>query len=963
MIMKKLISLCLAFILVFSLVPLSVFEASAATVTEEVFAAKLAQLRMTYPEGKRWNKANGLDSEGIAKAGDNVCSGYVLYNDGSIGAKCTSVGYCGSGPRGCTCDCGQFNGFQCFGFANLMAYKIFGSAAIAYDDPSATYTAAGWQYLTGVSTFYAGDVVRVNNVHTIFITKVTDTMVYYVECNNDGPCAIDWDNERSITSLKSVATYVVRMSGNKLTGTGAASSALTVQYHANGATIPNSEITGYTYQVTSAAGVNMRSGPGLGYNQITALANGVTFSVNIGDVQSADGYAWGKTTVNGVTGWVVIATYVTRTGSIRASKYYLYDSLVYISSPSALLTQKLNYGVTAANGLYTADALGLTKEGYTFAGWSTTGQGGALIAAGQSLKPEQILPEAGSQTVTLYAVWEENTPAAITLSFHANGGSGRMDEIHGVKGSSLALPYNCFTNAGCPFEGWTVQRDDGRWYTDTGIWSAESELAQQGSNKAVLADGETLLLNSPLVTLSGDHGYTLYAQWGAHSHDWTEASCVAPKTCKTCGATQGAALEHSYQTVTVAPTCTTAGSVTKSCSVCGHSQVTALPLAEHSYSTYVIEPTCLTGGYTTYICAGCAGSYVGNNTPAKGHSFVNGKCTACGAPESDEGADVIKPVLTLKSPTLEFKDMITVNAMFTAENTEDVVEMGMITYSSKVAAWNVETAEHVIPGAAYDAATGRYIAHSQGIHAKYLGDTVYLACYAKLTDGSYVYSKLAPYSPVQYATGQLKNSTDPKLKQLVVAMLNYGAQAQLYFGHNTGSLANAALTAAQKALPEAYRADMVQSVPATSAAKQGIFANNSGFTSRYPAISFEGAFCINYFFTPRYAPTDGITLYYWNAEDYNGAQVLTTANATGKLKLQGSSEYRGDITDISAKNLSEAVYVAAAYKSGGTVWTSGVLGYSIGAYCSGQSSKGTAIAALAEATAVYGYHAKQYFGS
>jgi hypothetical protein len=91
--------------------------------------------------------------------------------------------------------------------------------------------------------------------------------------------------------------------------------------------------------------------------------------------------------------------------------------------------------------------------------------------------------------------------------------------------------------------------------------------------------------------------------------------------------------------------------------------------------------------------------------------------------------------------------------------------------------------------------------------------------------------------------------------------------------------------------------------------------------------------------------------------------VLTTANATGKLKLQGSSEYRGDITDISAKNLSEAVYVAAAYKSGGTVWTSGVLGYSIGAYCSGQSSKGTAIAALAEATAVYGYHAKQYFGS
>ena len=43
----------------------------------------------------------------------------------------------------------------------------------------------------------------------------------------------------------------------------------------------------------------------------------------------------------------------------------------------------------------------------------------------------------------------------------------------------------------------------------------------------------------------------------------------------------------------------------------------------------------------------------------------------------------VVPTLTLKAPTLEFKDMITVNAMFTAENIQDVVQMGMITYSSK----------------------------------------------------------------------------------------------------------------------------------------------------------------------------------------------------------------------------------------------------------------------------------------
>jgi hypothetical protein len=302
--------------------------------------------------------------------------------------------------------------------------------------------------------------------------------------------------------------------------------------------------------------------------------------------------------------------------------------------------------------------------------------------------------------------------------------------------------------------------------------------------------------------------------------------------------------------------------------------------------------------------------------------------------------------------------------MFTAENIGDVVEMGMITYSSKVSTWNVNTAEHVIPGTTYDAATGRYIAHSQGIHAKYLGDTVYLATYAKLADGTYAYSKLASYSPVQYATSQLKNSTDTKLKQLVAAMLNYGAEAQLFFGHNTGALANASLTAAQKTLPAGYTAGMVSAVPSASTAKQGMFANNSGFAKRYPAISFEGAFCINYFFTPNYTPVNGITLYYWNAADFNAAGVLTTANASGSFKLTGSGtgEYSGDIVGISAKNLSEAVYVAAVYTSGGTTWTSGVLGYSIGSYCSSQASKGADVAALAKATAVYGYHAKLYFG-
>ena len=463
---------------------------------------------------------------------------------------------------------------------------------------------------------------------------------------------------------------------------------------------------------------------------------------------------------------------------------------------------------------------------------------------------------------------------------------------------------------------------------------------------------------------------------GSHSYNSTviEPTCVTggytTYRCSACGDVyQGdntPATGHIYQTVTIPPTCTDQGYTTYTCTICGSGYTgTYISAMGHSYIPVVTTPSCTMGGYTSYTCFECGDTYIGSQTAALGHSYGNGICTTCGAAGPYYNPGMTVPTLTLKAPTLEFKDTITVAVFYTAENIQDVVEMGMITYSTKVSSWSVDTAEYVIPGATYVESSGRYYSSSQGIDAKCLGDTVYLAIYAKLADGTYVYSKLASYSPVQYATNQLANSTDTSLKQLVAAMLNYGAEAQLYFGHNIGTLANSSMTIAQKALPADYDSSMVSSVPTVSATKQGIFANNQGFASRKPAISFEGAFCINYFFTPSYAPASGITLYYWNAEDCNANNVLTTANATGKIKLEGSGtgEYRGDIEGIAAKSISGAVYVAAAYKDiNGTVWTSGVLGYSIGAYCSSQISKGGDIADLAKATAVYGYHAKQYFG-
>ena len=318
----------------------------------------------------------------------------------------------------------------------------------------------------------------------------------------------------------------------------------------------------------------------------------------------------------------------------------------------------------------------------------------------------------------------------------------------------------------------------------------------------------------------------------------------------------------------------------------------------------------------------------------------------------------VAPTLTLKYPTVSFEDVIVMNVYYTAANLEDVAEMGLITYSSNVSQWNIENAEEVIPGYSYAADKKMYVSSTNGIAAKCLGDTLYFAVYAKLADGTYTYTKLVSYSPETYAYSQLSTGA-ADIKPLVVAMLKYGAAAQTFFNHNTDALVDRNLTAAQLALIEDYRADMMTAVANPSAAKQGKFVANGGITRKYPTVSFEGAFEINYYCIPANTPVNGVTMYYWNQADYDAASVLTAENATAAVPMNGTGTYQAAVKGIAAKDLDKGIYVAFVYSDGTTTYSSGVLAYSIGTYCNA-SVYGNA-GDLAKATAVYGYHAKLAF--
>ena len=322
--------------------------------------------------------------------------------------------------------------------------------------------------------------------------------------------------------------------------------------------------------------------------------------------------------------------------------------------------------------------------------------------------------------------------------------------------------------------------------------------------------------------------------------------------------------------------------------------------------------------------------------------------------------------ITGKTFSLSFEDEILVNFYYTVSDATNVAETGMLVYYTKPASANISGADETYNGSFYNSSTGYYLNTTKGIAAKQMGDTRYYAAYAKMSDGTYVYSNLYEYSPKKYALSRLANSTSDQMKALCVAMLNYGAEAQNYFNYKTDDLMNASLTAEQKALVVDYSADLFRGAISADANKTTNFAKTAtGFSSRSATVSFEGAFAINYYFTPNCEPDGDITFYYWSATDYANASNLAVANATGKMTMVKSADgsYWAQVTGIAAKQLDDTYYVAAVYTSNLERCCTGIVAYSLSKYCISKADGTSNMKDLAADTAVYGYHAKAYFQS
>lgn len=120
--------------------------------------------------------------------------------------------------------------------------------------------------------------------------------------------------------------------------------------------------------------------------------------------------------------------------------------------------------LTDGNGL-------LTREGYTFRGWSLTPNGMTDIIT--SYEPDWSEDQA---SVTVYAVWRAN---AYTIRFDGNGGTGSMPDQNGDSSAPVVLNKNQFTNVEQIFAGWSTSSSGTVQYKDGGSFDFKAASDNQ----------------------------------------------------------------------------------------------------------------------------------------------------------------------------------------------------------------------------------------------------------------------------------------------------------------------------------------------------------------------------------------------------------------------------------------------------------------------------------------------------
>ena len=272
-------------------------------------------------------------------------------------------------------------------------------------------------------------------------------------------------------------------------------------------------------------------------------------------------------------------------------------------------------------------------------------------------------------------------------------------------------------------------------------------------------------------------------------------------------------------------------------------------------------------------------------------------------------------------------------------------------------------------GASYISSTNR-IRVKTGVPACEMNDALTWIVAYENADGSYTYGQF--YNNYRPATRYLMgnscyNSGNAKLKALAVALLNYGAKAQVYFNHDVENLMNANLTAAEQALTWDGSLIVDEFNYAVDASKEaGIKRNNPPVSKRTIALNLVSTIDYAWEFTLSGIEISGTpTIYYWSQDQYKSLDELTLDNAMAseECELVGGV-WKGYYEGRAASQMFEEIYgCLVVTDTAGNTYYSGVLACSPQRYCSmNVNNANVDLANLVKCIVIYGNAAYEYFG-
>ena len=210
----------------------------------------------------------------------------------------------------------------------------------------------------------------------------------------------------------------------------------------------------------------------------------------------------------------------------------------------------------------------------------------------------------------------------------------------------------------------------------------------------------------------------------------------------------------------------------------------------HTYTDQETAPSCTTQGYVTYTCTVCGHSYQDHFIEAPGHNYEDGICTVCG--QTDPDYQVPVKLLQWAGTNVNLGGALALN--FAIDTTQLNGTTGNYIVLTRTFA-NGKAAETVTLAQSQWSMSGTYaIVSYENLAAKEMGDEITAVVYNAAGEAI---SETRTDSMATYAMRMLQNNTDAEQRTLFVDMLNYGAAAQRYFGYDAENPVNGALTEEQ----------------------------------------------------------------------------------------------------------------------------------------------------------------------